>query len=219
VAVRKPTWSTSSFVLDVGAFTVLGAAAGALAFFSSRYGDGAFVAWTLLPLAVLYAIAHDFRRCGRWLPAGLFIVVDMVVWIAFLAALERWWGSLPDQLDGPFAGSHGRLWLLLVVVIATAAVHLRQFRFPLLVVFAAALSSFHRLARARAGRARPCWVSPGPRRDGLLRPEVVQRGRPHDALRGRRRLRLAAATRLRRRRLFLVRLGLSARERREQPAA
>jgi hypothetical protein len=142
VTVRKPTWSTSSFIVYVGAITVLGAAAGALAFFSSRYGDAAFAAWTLLPLAALYAVAHDFRRRGEWLPAGLFIVVDMVVWIAFLAALERWWGWLPDVQDGAFAGWHWGLWLLLLVAIATAVVDLRQFRFPLLVVFPAALSWF-----------------------------------------------------------------------------
>jgi hypothetical protein len=142
VTVRKPTWSTSSFVLYVGAFTVLGAAAGALVFFSSRYGDAAFAAWTLLPLAVLYAIAHAFRRGGEWLSAGLFIVADMVVWIAFLGALESWWGWLPDEQDAPFAGWHWGLWLLLVVAIVTAAVDLRQFRFPLLVVFPAALSWF-----------------------------------------------------------------------------
>jgi hypothetical protein len=142
VTVRKPTWSTSSFVLYVGAFTVLGAAAGALVFFSSRYGDAAFAAWTLLPLAVLYAIAHAFRRGGEWLSAGLFIVADMVVWIAFLGALESWWGWLPDEQDAPFAGWHWGLWLLLVVTIVTAAVDLRQFRFPLLVIFPAALSWF-----------------------------------------------------------------------------
>lgn len=142
VDVRKPTWSTSSFVLYVGGVTVLGASAGALAFLSSSYGDAAFVAWTLLPLVMLYAIAHDFRRRGEWLAAGLFIVVDMVVWIVFLGALEAWFGWLPDPDKPPFDGWHWGLWLLLVVVIVTAFVDLSQFHFPLLVVFPTVLGWF-----------------------------------------------------------------------------
>ena len=98
--MRKPTWSTSSFVLYVGGLTVLGASAGALAFLSSRYGDAAFVAWTLLPLAVLFAIAHGFRLRDEWLAAGLFIAADMVVWIVFLGAIEAWFGWLPDADGG-----------------------------------------------------------------------------------------------------------------------
>jgi hypothetical protein len=135
MAVRKPTWSTSSFVLYTGGLAVLGAAAGGLAYLSAHYGDAAFVAWTLLPLAVLYAVAHWFRARGEWTAAGLFIVADMVVWILFLAALENWWGWLPDGNASPFDGWHWGLWLIVVVAIATAFVDLRQFRFPLLVVF------------------------------------------------------------------------------------
>ena len=141
--IPKPIWSTSSFVLYAGGLTVLGASAGALAYLSSQFGDAAFVAWTLLPLAVLFAIAHAFRAQGEWMPAGLFIVVDMVVWIVFLAALLEWWGWLPGEEEGsPFDGWHWAVWLVIVVAIATAFVDLRQFRFPLLMIFPTALGWF-----------------------------------------------------------------------------
>ncbi|MEX0673970.1 MAG: hypothetical protein WD067_04300 [Gaiellaceae bacterium] len=141
--VRKPIWSTSSFVLYAGGLTVLGASVGAIRYLSSGYGDAGLVAWILLPLVVLFLIAHAFRGRGEWIPAGLFIVADLVVWIAFLAALLEWWGWFPDDDEGsPFAGWHWALWLILVVAIATAFVDLRQFRFPLLVVFPTVLTWF-----------------------------------------------------------------------------
>ena len=140
--VRKPVWSTSSFVVYVGGLTVLGAAVAALGFLSSSYGDAAFVAWALLPLAVLYVVAHAYRRSGEWLAAGLFIVADMVVWIVFLAAIETWFGWLPDTEQPPFDGWHWGLWLLIVVVIVTAFVDLSQFHFPLLVLFPTVLAWF-----------------------------------------------------------------------------
>ena len=139
--ILKPVWTTSSFIVYVGGFTVLGAAVGALGYLSSNYGDAAFVGWALLPLAVLWVVAQAYRQQGEWLAAGLFIVADMVVWIIFLGALEAWFGWLPDTDtdQGPFEGWHWGLWLLIVVVIATAFVDLAQFRFPLLVIFPAAL--------------------------------------------------------------------------------
>jgi hypothetical protein len=81
-------------------------------------------------------IAQAYRRQGEWLVAGLFIAADMVVWIVFLRAILLWFGWLPDLADGSFDGWHWGLWLLIVVVIATAFVDMAQFRFPLLVVFA-----------------------------------------------------------------------------------
>jgi hypothetical protein len=141
--IRKPIWSTSSFVLYVGGLTVLGASAGAFAYLASQYGDAAFVAWTLLPLAVLSAIALAFRARGEWMAAGLFIVAALVAWIVFLSALLEWWGWLPGDEEGsPFAGWHWGLWLIIVIAIATALVDQRLFRFPLLVVFPTVLGWF-----------------------------------------------------------------------------
>ena len=141
--VPKPVWTTSSFVLYVGGLTVLLGSAASLVFLSSEFGDAAFVGWTLLPLVVLFLVAHAFRGRGDWIPAGLFIVADMVVWIVFLAALLEWWGWLPDDEGGSaFAGWHWGLWLMTVIAIATAFVDLAVFRFPLLVVFPTVLTWF-----------------------------------------------------------------------------
>ena len=62
------------FLLYTGGLTVLGAAVAALAYLSGQYGKGAFVAWTLLPLVVLYAVAFSFRKRGEWIAAGIFTV-------------------------------------------------------------------------------------------------------------------------------------------------
>ena len=143
MAIRKPIWTTSSFVLYVGGLTVLGASAGAFGYLSSQYGDAAFVAWTLLPLVVLSLIALVFRARGEWMAAGLFIVAALVAWIVFLSALLEWWGWLPEDEEGsPFAGWHWGVWLILVIAIVTSLVDLRLFRFPLIVVFPTVLGWF-----------------------------------------------------------------------------
>jgi hypothetical protein len=133
--VRKPVWTTSSFVLYAGGFTVLLGSAAALAFLSDEFGNAAFVGWTLIPLTVLFVIAHAFRVRGEWIPAGLFIVVDLVVWLVFLGALLEWWGWAPAEEEGPFDGWHWGLWLMLVIAIVTAFVDLAIFRFPLIAFF------------------------------------------------------------------------------------
>lgn len=68
--VLKPRWTSASFLLYLGVFTVLAAAAGAYAYLSAEYGDGAFVGWTLLMLVVLATLAFAFRRGGAWMRAG-----------------------------------------------------------------------------------------------------------------------------------------------------
>jgi hypothetical protein len=134
-AVPKPTWTSASFLLYAGGLTVLGSAIGALSFLSGEYGKGAFVAWTLLPLFVLLAVALAFRRRGEWIAAGLFAFATVGMWIAFSGSLLDWWGWLPDDQTDPFKGWHWGTWLLLLLIIVAAAVALRAFRFPLLIVY------------------------------------------------------------------------------------
>ena len=66
--VRKPTWDSSSFLLYLGLFTIAGSMTGAYAYLAGRYGNVAFVGWTLLILAVLLLVAAGLRRGGRGSP-------------------------------------------------------------------------------------------------------------------------------------------------------
>jgi hypothetical protein len=133
--VRKPFWTEWSFLLYAGGLTVLGAALAALSYLSDHYGQGAYVLWSLLLLVVLVAVARAFRSRGEWIAAGLFAVSATAMWVAFLAALEVWWGWLPSTTQAAFHGWNWGLWFLLVLVIAASAAALRTYRFPLLLVY------------------------------------------------------------------------------------
>ena len=132
--VPKPTWTTSSFLLYVGALTVLVSAIAALEYLHVSYGQAAWVGWSALVLAILAAIAVSFRRRGHWLTAGLFAAATLAAWGVFAGALERWWGWLPASSSSPFAGFHPGLVLLELLILAGALVELRGYRFPLLVL-------------------------------------------------------------------------------------
>jgi len=125
---RKPTWSTSSFLVYAGGFTVLGSALAALGYLAAQYGPGAFSAWAFLVLAVLYALAHAFRRRGRFVAAGMFVFAAVAAWAVFVAALWSWFGWLNASFDH---FSLGRLSLELLVL-AAAWDDRRRFGFPLL---------------------------------------------------------------------------------------
>jgi hypothetical protein len=140
--VPKPVWTTANFVLYAGGFTVLLGSAASLIYLGEEFGDAAFVGWTLIPLIVLGAIAYAFRARGEWIPAGLFIFVDLIVWLVFLGALLEWWGWAPGEEEGPFDGWHWGLWLMIMIAIVTAFVDLAIFKFPLLAVFPPVLGWF-----------------------------------------------------------------------------
>jgi hypothetical protein len=135
VEVQKPSWTSSSFLLYAGGFAVLVAALGSLAYLSSRYGSGALVAWSLLPLVVLLFIARRLRARREWLAAGVFAFVWVAAWIAFLGLLFSWWGWTDNTTSGFFRGWHWALWAVEVLTIAVAAAVRRTFRFPLVSVY------------------------------------------------------------------------------------
>ncbi len=136
----KPRWTTSSYLLYAGGLTVLAAALGALAYLSSQYGDAAYAGWAALVLAVLYGIAHAFRRQGRWVAAGIFAFASVIAWAAFVGALWAWFGWLHGSVSSssPFAGFSVARLSLELLVLAAALDDLRRFRFP----FIAAISVF-----------------------------------------------------------------------------
>jgi hypothetical protein len=143
VEVSKPRWTSASYLLYLGAFTILSAAAGAYAYLSSQYGDGAFVGWTLLMLALLLTVAGALRRRGPWIAAGLFAYLSVSAFGTFVGALFAWWGWAGESGNGsPFRGWHWVAWLLIVIVLAASFTALRAYRFPLLVLTIALLVWF-----------------------------------------------------------------------------
>jgi hypothetical protein len=143
VGHAKPRWTSASYLLYLGAFTVLAASVAAYAYLSSRYGDGAFVGWTLLMLALLLALAALLRRGGPWIAGGLFASLSVSAFGTFVAALFTWWGWDGESGNGsPFRGWHWVAWFLILVVLAASFAALRAYRFPLLVLTIALLVWF-----------------------------------------------------------------------------
>lgn len=130
--VLKPRWTTGSFLLYTGGFTVLFAAGASQGYLSASYGDAAFFGWSGLVLAVLAAIAWSFRRAGRWMAAGLYAFLSVVAFAVVVGALESWWGWLPKNSSSLFRGFHWGLVLLVLLVLVASLVAMRIFRYPLL---------------------------------------------------------------------------------------
>jgi hypothetical protein len=133
VEIRKPRWSSSSFLLYLGAFTVLASMSGAYAYLAAQYGDVAFAGWTLFMLAVLLVLGGAFRRTS-WIAGGLFAYLAVAALGTFVGALFTWWGWGGLQSQNPFHGWHWVLWLLIVIVLSALSATLRATRFPLLVL-------------------------------------------------------------------------------------
>jgi hypothetical protein len=136
VDVVKPRWTSSSFLLYLGAFTILGSMVGAYAYLASLYGDVAFVGWTVLVLAVLLVLAFGFRRRGAWLTGGLFAYLTVAAFGTFVAALLTWWGwgDAGNTDASPFHGWNWTVWLTIVLVLVASTASLRRYRFPLFVL-------------------------------------------------------------------------------------
>ncbi len=124
----KPIWTSSSFLVYTGGLTVLLGGLVALGYLSSQYGKGALAGWSLLILAVLYAIAHAFRIRDRRIAAGIFAFASVIAWAVFIAFLFTWFGW--TGVSGSFSHwSWARLafWLL---ILAAAWDDRRRFGFP-----------------------------------------------------------------------------------------
>lgn len=139
--MRKPRWTSSSFLVYSGGIVVLAAAVASFLFLADNYGDGAFVAWTLLVLGVLAAIADAFRRRDRWIASGIFAFATAVAFGVFVGSLWTWFGWL-DGSTSAFRGFDlGRLSLVLLTLVFARG-QLQRSRFPMLGLITATLGWF-----------------------------------------------------------------------------
>ena len=139
--VAVPRWSSWSFLVYAGGFTVLGSALGWLAYLSVRYGDAAYAAWALVVYVLLEGTAYAFLHRGHRVAAGVFALTGVVGFAAFVGALFTWFGWLGHQSSSStFKGfDTGRLALELLTL-AAAVTALRIFRYPLLMLPTALVS-------------------------------------------------------------------------------
>jgi hypothetical protein len=139
-AVRVP-WSHASFLAYLGGITILVAVLALLSIQAAENGASGLVGWSALVLAVLALLAFLSRRNGRFVTAGLYALSSVAAFVVFFGALLKWFGWLPHT-NGVFRGF--RFWLLVLelAAVVSAAVALRIFRFPLLVLVVAATGWF-----------------------------------------------------------------------------
>ncbi len=143
-AVRVP-WSSASFLAYLGGITILGAILALLGVQSGEHGAGGFVFWALLLFVVLAGAAEAARIRGHFVTGGLLAISAVASFVVFVGAILDWFGWLPNTTDDEvfFNGFHFWLLVLELIAVMAAAVALRRFRFPLLViVLAAAIWSF-----------------------------------------------------------------------------
>ena len=130
--IIRPRWTTWTFLLYAGGFTILGAAFAWLSYFSATSGKAGYVAWALLVFGVLAAVAERFRRTGHPITAGLFAFAAVATFVALVAALWTWFGWLSYGSSG-FGGFHLSRLLAELLWVAATLVTLARFRFPLLI--------------------------------------------------------------------------------------
>lgn len=135
----KPVWTSSTFLVYTGGLTVLLGGLSALGYLATHYGNGGIAGWAFLVLAVLYGIAHAFRRAGRRIAAGIFAFASVIAWGVFVAYLFQWWGWLGHESFQHW--SWGRLALELLIVVA-AVDDERRFGFPFIRLISAVVLWF-----------------------------------------------------------------------------
>src|SRR6476660_195480 len=140
-AVRAP-WSNASFLAYLGGLTILVAVLALLSIEAAENGAGGLVGWSAFVLAILTVLAFLSKRNGRSVTAGLYALSAVAAFVVFFGALLQWFGWLPHANGGVFRGF--RFWLLVLelAAVVAAAVALRIFRFPLLVLVVALASWF-----------------------------------------------------------------------------
>jgi hypothetical protein len=134
---RAP-WSSASFLAYLGGLTILAAVGSLLQVQSSDHAAAGFAGWAFVVFLVVTALALLARGSGHPVTAGLLALSSVAALVTLLGALLDWFGWLDTDLDLPFGGTRVSWLVLELSVIASAAVALRVFRFPLLVFVLAA---------------------------------------------------------------------------------
>jgi hypothetical protein len=139
-AVRVP-WSGAAFLAYLGGITVLLATGALLGVLASEHGSGGFALLALLILAVSVLLSFGGLIARHRLAAGLFALTTVLSFVVFVGSLMSWIGWL-DDVNLDFQGFDlARLFLALVLVVASAFA-LAVFRFPLLVLVLTAATYF-----------------------------------------------------------------------------
>ena len=134
-ALRVP-WSGASFLAYLGGLTIFFATGALLRVLGGDHEAGAFVALSLLVLAVSVWLAFGAKISGHPVIAGLVALTAVLAVVVFVGSLFRWFGWL-DELDVSFHGFHLALLVVELVAVLASAFALAIFRFPLLVLFLA----------------------------------------------------------------------------------
>lgn len=130
--IARAPWTSGSFLLYLGGLLSLFGAIAWMGVISAEHGEGAFAGWSVLFWAVGMFLALWFLMQGRRITAGIFAVVGLGLFAVMVGAFFSWWGWLDGNTS--FSGFHvGKLLFELIVLVA-AAIDLRIWRFPLLVL-------------------------------------------------------------------------------------
>lgn len=129
-----PRWSTWSFLVYASGLVALVALEGWWTYFASQWSDAGFAAGALGLFAVAAAVAAAFRRTAHPVSAGVYALLSVLAFSAFLGALWTWFGWARLSSASGFEGFHVSRLLIVLCSFAAAAVALRIFRFPLLLV-------------------------------------------------------------------------------------
>ena len=133
----KPIWTSATFLVYTGGLTVLLGGLTALAYLAANYGSGAQAGWSLLVLAILYAIAHALRVRERPIAAGIFAFASVIAWGAFVLFVFEWfgWNGVHASLSH---WSWARTFAILLILLA-AWDDRRRFNFPFIRLISAVL--------------------------------------------------------------------------------
>ena len=134
MSVIEPRFAAWSYLLYLGAFVLLGAAAALLAYLSGRHSAGVYTLFSFLVLLGFAASALALQRSGDHpITAGLLADAAVTLFGAFVLALWSWFGWLSTS-SLSFGGFNVARLAFFALTLVAALAALRRFRFPLLML-------------------------------------------------------------------------------------